>query len=82
MRSTLGTASSSFIRATNVTLLSVMESFFAYLPTSVHPLIVTGRYAKKDAITDSKITFVAMMKLLLAVPKVERIYISVERSYK
>ena len=150
----MGTASNIFIRAINVTLLSVIASFLAYLPTNVHPSVsladiyeakharkcaiptgnytisvnqisprfgklapysdfggivpryegvkgfagvlmhvgnfpkdtdgctLVGRYAKKDAITDSKVTFVALMKMLLAVPKMERIYISVERSYK
>ena len=52
-------------------------------PKDTDGCTLVGRYAKKDAITDSKITFVALMKMLLAVPtKVERIYINVERSYK
>jgi hypothetical protein len=51
-------------------------------PKDTDGCTLVGRYAKKDAITDSKITFIALMKMLLAVPKVERIYISVERSYK
>ena len=52
------------------------------IPKDTDGSTLVGRYAKKDAITDSKVTFVALMKMLLAVPKVERIYISVERSYK
>jgi hypothetical protein len=51
-------------------------------PKDTDGCTLVGRYAKKDAITDSKITFVALMKMLLAVPKVERIYISVEGDYK
>ena len=51
-------------------------------PKDTDGCTLVGRYAKKDSITDSKITFVALMKMLLAVPKMERIYISVERSYK
>jgi hypothetical protein len=51
-------------------------------PKDTDGCTLVGRYAKKDAITDSKVTFVALMKMLLSVPKVERIYISVERSYK
>ena len=51
-------------------------------PKDTDGCTLVGRYAKKDAITDSKVTFIALMKMLLAVPKVGRIYISVERSYK
>ena len=51
-------------------------------PTDTDACTLVGRCAKKDAITDSKVTFIALMKMLLSVPKVERIYISVERSYK
>jgi hypothetical protein len=51
-------------------------------PKDTDGCTLVGRYAKKDAITDSKVTFIALMKMLLAVPKVERIYITVERDYK
>ena len=51
-------------------------------PKDTDGCTLVGRYAKKDAITDSKVTFVALMRMLLAVPKVERIYITVERDYQ
>ena len=51
-------------------------------PKDTDACTLVGRYAKKDAITDSKVTFIALMKMLLAVPKMERIYITVERDYK
>ena len=51
-------------------------------PKDTDGCTLVGKYAKENAVTDSRVTWLALMDILTKVPKVERIYINVERSYK